>query len=162
MAMSQREIDRLTSDIMSSVQGCMAGLDIIASRDNAARLSTLRSQVRGQLESTRRAPTRMHTARVPSWMLVGFALSLMGGLMGFVGAAKSYEVAGTQRETVDRFDRLVDTGALDRVERAGAQIGDGDLADRINKIEAFQLRATQAVRDLAGLHETPVRLRQFQ
>ncbi|HEX2839435.1 MAG TPA: hypothetical protein VHN77_15060 [Phycisphaerales bacterium] len=161
MAMSQREIDRLTSDIMSSVQGCMAGLDIIASRDNAARLSTLRSQVREQLTSTRRAPVQVQ-ARVPSWMLVGFALSLMGGLMGFVGAAKSYEVAGTQRETVDRFDRLVDTGALERVERASAQIGDADLAERINKIEAFQLRATQAVRDLAGLHETPARLRQFQ
>lgn len=161
MAMSQREIDRLTSDIMSSVQGCMAGLDIIASRDNAARLSTLRSQVREQLESTRRAPSRVQ-ARIPSWMLVGFALSLMGGLMGFVGAAKSYEVAGTQRQTVDRFHRLVDTGALERVERASSQIGDGDLAERINKIEAFQLRATQAVRDLAGLHETPARLRQFQ
>lgn len=161
MAMSQREIDRLTSDIMSSVQGCMAGLDIIASRDNVARLSTLRSQVREQLASTHHAPVQRQ-ARVPSWMLVGFALSLMGGLMGFVGAAKSYEVAGTQRETVNRFDRLVDAGALERVERAAAQIGDGDLAERINKIEAFQLRATQAVRDLAGLHETPARLRQFQ
>lgn len=161
MGTSHRDVERLTSDIMGSVQGCMAGLEIIASRDNAQKLASLRTQVRAHIETAQVARPRM-PARLPSWMLVGFALSLLGGLMGFVGAAKSYEVAGTQQETVRRLDAILQSGALERMERVSQQLGDAELLNRVNELEAFQLRAAQAVRDLAELQETTSRLRKFQ
>ncbi|MFO0832208.1 MAG: hypothetical protein U0637_10255 [Phycisphaerales bacterium] len=161
MGTSHRDVERLTSDIMGSVQGCMAGLEIIASRDNAQKLASLRTQVRSHIETAQVARPRI-PARLPSWMLVGFALSLLGGLMGFVGAAKSYEVAGTQQETVRRLDAILQSGALERMERVSQQLGDAELLNRVNELEAFQLRAAQAVRDLAELQETTSRLRKFQ
>lgn len=161
MGTSRTDTDRLTSNIMDSVQGCMAGLEIIASRDNAQRLTTLRSQVRQHVEASR-TPRNTVPARLPSWMLVGFALSLLGGLMGFVGAAKSYEVASVHEHTANRLDAITQSGTLDRLEHASQQLGDTSLLDRVNQLEAFQLRAAQAVRDLAELQETTARLRKFE
>jgi hypothetical protein len=160
--LNRREVDRLTSDILGSVTDCMAGLEIIANRDNMQRLTALRTRVRGQVEASHARAVPAVPSRMPSWLLAGFALSLLGGLMGFVGSAKSYEVAGRQAETVKRLDGLVRSGALERVEKASQQMGDAGLADRLNQIEAFQLRAAQAIRDLAELQEKTARLRQFE
>ncbi len=160
MGTSRNDVDLLTSNIMDSVQSCMAGLEVIASRDNAQRLTSLRAQVRRHVAA---APARAATpARVPSWMLLGFALSLLGGLMGFVGAAKSYEVGGMQDRTAQRLDTLSKSGALERIERVNQQLGDTALLDRVNQLETFQLRAAQAVRDLAELQEKTARLRNFE
>ena len=168
MALSPQQVDDITSAIMDDVRARIAGTHVIDGRVHAQELGSLRDKVRGRLartapHTTARADAVAITVRpLPWWLTIGFALSLMGGLMGFVGAAKSYEVARTQSGVASRLDALQASGAMERVERAGAALQSGTALDQIAELQAFRARATQAVRDLAELQEQVERLRRFE
>ncbi len=170
MPWSHHEIDDLTSSIMDDVRGRIAGAQIVDGRVRVAEIGSLRSRIRDRIAATQglahaqpvRRPVAIGAGPLPWWLLLGFALSLLGGLMGFVGAAKSYEVARSQEETTQRLDELVDSGALERIQQAQQDLGTADAAGQLGELQEFRTRATQAIRDLAEFQERAARLRSFE
>lgn len=170
MPWSHHEIDDLTSSIMDDVRGRIAGAQIVDGRVRVQQLGSLRSSIRDRIAAReeaalvqgRRARGSARAVPLPWWLMLGFALSLLGGLTGFVGAAKSYEVARTQSETSKQLDALVNSGAMERLQQAQKDLGEASAAAQLKDLQEFRARAAQAIRDLAELQERTARLRAFE